>query len=414
MSNVSRNQAITMPSRHPHTPRSVPLSIDILAHGLAIRPPSPRRWQRIGEALLEGDEPMHQLLEWMRSEGAAKTRPMFNQIVGHGIVSVPDAPQPFHDFFDVYETIPDWVDTRKLRRGQRAMRRLGADGMYIARDVSFLGGYQFASFNQTLLRTGVLKKGSNKRFAETMEWGMNVTRKGGLDHLGIGYQSTIRVRMIHEYVRRQVSAMPDWREDEWGLPVNQTDMAVTMLGALIAPATAAVGIGLVLTPQELEGIAHVSRYVGWLMGVDDEWLPRSFRDGVRILYHLMSALSEPDETTKQLAVPMSDDPLEWHYDSFAPIRRRIARAQHKSITGGFLGPSTMKKLGLSPLALPWYQALRIPVNLSRSAAAVLVPGGMSRAADRGFREQENMMRTMMGTESTEIGASARVLHTTER
>ena len=60
-------------------------------------------------------------------------------------------------------------------------------------------------------------------------------------------------------------------------------------------------------------IAHLTRYVGWLIGVEDEWLPRDFRDGIRVLYHTLTALSAPDESTKQLAAPMADDPLAWHY-----------------------------------------------------------------------------------------------------
>ncbi|EUA35668.1 hypothetical protein I553_6308 [Mycobacterium xenopi 4042] len=43
------------------------------------------------------------------------------------------------------------------------------------------------------------------------------------------------MRLIHALVRRHVAAMPDWRADEWGVPVNQTDMAATLVGALIAP-----------------------------------------------------------------------------------------------------------------------------------------------------------------------------------
>jgi hypothetical protein len=289
------------------------------------------------------------------------------------------------------------------------LRRGGADGTYIARDVSFLGGYQFSSFNKTLLRTGVMEKGSNKRFAETLQWALDINGEGGLEPLGAGYQATIRVRLIHEYVRRHVAALPDWRGDEWGLPVNQTDMAATLVGALIAPPAAGLGMGIVLSPSELDDIAHMTRYVGWLMGIHEDWLPHSFRDGVRILYQTLGALSKPDETTKQLATPMADDPLEWHYSAMTGLRRRIARSQHLSVTSSFLGPRTMRKLGLPAFVLPWYPLMRMPVNLARSLAALALPGGLDRAATRGRREQEEFMRTMMGGDDTTIGESAHVM-----
>jgi hypothetical protein len=238
-----------------------------------------------------------------------------------------------------------------------------------------------------------------------MQWAMDVISEGGLDPIGIGYRSTIRVRLIHAFVRRHVAAMPDWRGDEWGVPVNQTDMAATLVGALIAPPAAALGMGIVPHPTDLDGIAHLTRYVGWLIGVQDDWLPRSFRDGVRILYNTLTALSEPDESTKQLAGPMVDDPMAWHYRRMPSLRRRVARAQHLSVTSGFLGPRAMRALGLAYVP-PWYPLLRIPVNVTRSVAALTLPGGMERAAVRGQREQETLLHTMIGDSAARIGDSA--------
>ena len=399
----------TVPARFPAAPGPVPVSVRLMATLLAVPRPTPSRWQQIGADLSVGDEPMRRLVEWMSSAGTQFTRPLFDQILAGGMAAVPDAPEPLREFFAVFEPIPAWVDLDRVRRGQRALRRGGADGIYIARDVSFLGGYQFSSFNQTLLRTGVLEKGSNKRFAETLQWAMDVTAEGGLEPLGAGYRATLRVRLIHEYVRRHVAALPDWRAEHWGLPVNQTDMAATLVGALIAPAAGGLGMGIVLSPGELEDIAHLSRYVGWLMGIEERWLPGGFRDSIRILYHTLSALSQPDETTRQLAVPMAEDPLGWHYPARAGLRRRFARAQHLSVTAGFLGPRAMRKLGLPAAVLPWYPLVRIPINLARSVAALVVPGGAERAAVRGRREQEAFLRTMVGDDDTTIGASARVL-----
>jgi hypothetical protein len=397
---------LPIPTRHPERPRAVPAIVRSFALVLGVTTPTPEQWSRLGERLTVGDEPMDRLVEWMSSTGMEQTRPLFDRALAEGIANVPEAPEPLREFFVQIETLPDWVDRDKLRRGQRALRRGGADGMYIARDVSLLGGYQFSGFNKTLLRTGALEKGSNKRFAETMQWAMDVISEGGLAPLGIGYRSTIRVRLIHAFVRRHVAAMPDWRGDDWGVPVNQTDMAATLVGALIAPPAGAIGMGILLPPAELDAIAHLTRYVGWLIGVQDEWLPHNFRDGVRVLYHTLTALAEPDESTKQLAVPMVDDPLVWHYRRMPGLRRRLARAKHLSVTSGFLGPRAMRALGLPAYVPPWYPLLRIPVNMTRSVAALTLPGGIERAAARGQREQEALLHTMIGDREATIGDSA--------
>lgn len=383
-----------VPTRHPERPGPVPGALRLYALVLGVRKPTLEQWRELGAGLTIGDEPMDRMVEWLSAAGTPLARSMFDRALSEGVGAIDDAPEPLQEFFNQVEATPAWVDWDKVRRGQSALRAGGADVIYFARDVSLLGGYQFSGFNKTLLRTGALEKGSNKRFAETFQWALDVISEGGLTANGVGYQSTLKVRLIHAFVRKHVAAMPDWRPDDWGLPVNQTDMAATLIGAIMAPAAGAIGMGIIYTPRDLDDIAHLTRYVGWLIGVQDEWLPRSFRDAMRVLTHTLSALSAPDETTRLLAAPMADDPLSWNYAALAGLRRKLARAQHLSITSAYLGPRAMRALGLPPYTPPWYPLVRIPINGVRSAAALLLPGGKDRAARRGWRQQQRLMKTI--------------------
>jgi hypothetical protein len=105
-------------------------------------------------------------------------------------------------------------------------------------------------------------------------------------------------------------------------------------------------------------------------------------------------------------MPMVEDPLRWHYRTVPRVRRRLARAQHLSVTSGFLGPRAMRALGLPAYVPPWYPALRLPVNLARSVAALATPGGLDRAAIRGDREQKALLHTMIGSGEATVGESA--------
>ncbi|CAM3764893.1 oxygenase MpaB family protein [Smaragdicoccus niigatensis] len=394
-----------VPTRHPARPLPIPGVVRIFANIIGAEPPSEEQWRQLGESLLVGDEPMDRVVEWMHSVGMGQGRRMFEQALDNGIASVPNAPEPLRDFFDLVENAPDWVDWDKIRRAQVVFRSGGADGLYVARDVSLLGGYMFSGFNKTLLRTGALKKGSNRRFAETMQWAMDLMHDDGLHPGGIGFKSTIRVRLIHAMVRRYVAEMPDWRTEDWGIPVNQTDMLATLLGALVAPGLGGLGMGIFASPAESEASAHMTRYVGWLIGVEEQWLPRNSREAVALLANTLAALSNPDETTQMLSKPMAEDPLIWNYKHFQWLRRRIAKNQHLSVTQTFLGPSAMRTLGLSPYVLPWYPVVRFPINFVRSTAAIVLPGGRDRAAARGWREMQDLMVTMIGERPT-IGESA--------
>ncbi|MGW4478009.1 oxygenase MpaB family protein [Rhodococcus triatomae] len=398
-----------IPARHPSEPCAVPPGIRLFSLMMGLRKPDATQFRRLGECLTVGDPLADRLVEWMYTAGSGSARPLFERALADGIDTVDDAPEPLRAFFDEVEATPAWVDRDKVALGAEVMRGGGADGLYIARDVALLGGYMFAGFNQTLLRTGALEKGSNARFAETAQWALDVITEHGLDSRGVGYRSTVHVRFIHAMVRRHVGNLPDWDADAWGVPVNQTDMAATLVGALVAPIMGGVGLGKLHTPKEYEAVAHLTRYVGWLMGVQEEFLPRDFRDSIRVLFHTSCALSTPDETTRQLSLPMIDDPLRWHYETLPGLRRRIARSQHLSITGTFLGPHAMRTLGLPAMVVPWYPLLRFPVNAVRSVAA-LRRGGRARAAVRGMAEHEKFMRTMIDSDATIGHAAAGITH----
>src|SRR5690606_11754339 len=171
-------------------------------------------------------------------------------------------------------------------------------------------------------------------------------------------------------------------------------------------------MGIVPSRQDREAAAHLARYVGRLMGVAEEWLPTGFRDSVRILYHTMTAITNPDETTRQLALPMANDPLTWHYPNLPWLRGRIARAQHLSISSMYLGPGAMRKLGLWPYMPPWYPALRVPVSLARSAATRVSPAARQRAEERGLREQASFKKLLVGSGPADVGMAAHHLQAT--
>jgi hypothetical protein len=66
----------------------------------------------------------------------------------------------------------------------------------------------------------------------------------------------------------------------------------------------------------------------------------------------------------------------------------------------------MRSLGLPAYVPPWYPAMRLPVNLTRSAAALTRRGGLDRAAQRGDQEQKALLRIMIGDGEATIGESA--------
>jgi hypothetical protein len=394
-----------VPSRHRASPEMQ--RILGLLHRLmpALEAPSDHLWQRMGEHFMRGDAPMDRLVEWMFANGMRESRALFDRALENGIATVQNAPPPLREFFEKIEARPAWVDDGKLSVGAELHRRAGVAATYAGRDVALVGGYQASAFNKTLLLTGALEKGPARRFAETLRWALDCTGEGGMGRFGAGYKSTVHVRLIHGLVRRHVRALPTWRMAEWGLPINQPDMSATLLGALIVPLLAARLMGMPQTRAEREAAVHLARYIGWLMGVEDEWLPSDENAALTLLSQLLLSLANPDETSAQLARPMADEPLRRPYARFAGLRGRLERSKHLSISRLFLGSRGMRQLGLPSQVLPWYPLLMMPVNLTRHLASRIVPGGKQRAAQRGRAAQERFLGLLAGNQAAVVGQS---------
>ena len=395
-----------VPSRHRASP-DVQRMLGLLHRFMpGVRPPSSELWDRMGRDFMRGDEPIDRLVEWMAATGMRETRALFEQALERGIDAVPNAPAPLRAFFAQIDATPAWLEWDKVELGAQMHRRGGVAGTYGGRDVALVGGYQASAFNKTLLLTGALEKGPARRFAETLRWALDCTAAKGMSRFEAGFKSTVRVRLIHALVRRHVQRLPDWRMEEWGLPINQPDMAATLLGALVVPLLVARVMGMVQTRSERDAAVHHARYVGWLMGVEEGWLPNNETEAMTLLTQILLSIANPDETSAQMARPMIDEPLGRPYRHFAALRRRIDRSKHLSISRLFLGQRGMRNLGLPEGVLPWYPLVMIPFNLGYHLASRLLPGGRARAALRGRRAQEQFLALLSGDQAAVVGAMA--------
>ena len=322
--------------------------------------PDAARWQAMGEGLMQGDAPADRLVDWMFAGDMKQTRPMFERALEKGIKAVPEAPAPLREFFELVERRPHWVDMALVEEGALVNDRGGMDYFFVDRDLALMGGYQASAFNKALLLTGALQKGAVRRVAETVQWWLDCTGKGGMERFGAGFKSTVRVRMIHAMVRRHVGRLPEWRMAEWGLPINQVDMAATALAFPMVMLLGGRAMGVPLTRRDAQAGMHLGRYAAWLMGVEERWLPRDEREGRILLYQLSLSITNPDETSKLLGRALMDEPLQRPYARLRWLRCRFEHARHLSVSRFFLGRAGMRNLGLPEHVLPWYPLLRAP------------------------------------------------------
>ena len=397
--------AAAIPSRHGadlKEGRRMARSVGLLIRGNA--EPTTAEWQALGEALNHGDAVADRMVEWMYAVGMQTAHPLFERALNHGIASVPEAPPPLREFFDVCERRPAWLDDELLRQGAEVFQQAGMSAYYVLRDLALMGGYQAAGFNKTLILTGALKGRASRRVAETMKWTNDVTAIGGMARYADGFKSTVHVRLVHAMIRRRVRGLPEWDAPAWGLPVNQADMAATYLGFSVVLLIGLRVMGMPVSRAEGHAVMHLWRYACWLMGVDERWLREDEQGGRRLLFQLLLTQLPPDETSRQLGRALMNETLQLPYPRLRALRVRFERARHLSVTRLFVGARGMQALGLPRFTLPWYPLLSAPFTFLWHSAHKLLPGGRARMIRIGRQQQLEILQLHFGMLTPEVVA----------
>ncbi len=354
--------------------------------------PSPAELDRLRAGLLRRDEPAHALVRAVREEHSV-TMPQVRQALEHGVGSVPDAPAALVRFLEAVERRPSWVDDALLDRGARAMQKLGWDGFDLLTWGSLLGGYRSAAALEPLVRSGrLLGASAARRTAETSRWFLACIEDGGLRREAEGWRLAVHVRVMHAFVNYQLEGDPTWDWELRGTPINQYDQASTLAVFSTTPLLQARLLGIRVSRRDSRAVMHLWSYIGWLMGVDDHWLPHTERAGRRIIYHLISHDPGPDENSRVLARALVDSQADVPGGRW---RGRLAREVGLSSATFLNGRAGMRELGL-PARPPWYPALRIPTNLVWTHVVGRLPGGDGLLVRRGRRGRDRRVRLQYG------------------
>ncbi|KRA31430.1 MULTISPECIES: oxygenase MpaB family protein [unclassified Nocardioides] len=341
---------------------------------------------RIGEAMTERDEPGARLADAIRLRAGAPGRVTMDQVrnaLAYGVGSVPDAPPALVEFFSMVEADPDWLDRELVEEGARVFRRLGQNAQDVLLQLSLVGGYRFGGPTDLLVATGALTGGATlRRLAETQKWGAALTEPGALEAprpgvpAGEGWRLTLHVRVMHAMVNHAFE--PQWDSATWGLPINQADQASTLGlfdGVLLIGSRA---LGVPIDKHESRAVMHLWKYVGWLIGVADDFLVDDEWARHRLDYHVLLAQGPISDAGPKLAQAVVAAQAERTFPGVPAAlqgpRRLFERERLLSMLTVFLGPESMRELGL-PMRPPWAHTYLVGLNTVRYRVIGRLPGG---------------------------------------
>jgi hypothetical protein len=180
-------------------------------------------------------------------------------------------------FHKKYSKIPTWVDLKQIKAGQEVFCAYAGSMALSLFYRSLVPGFSLPKIASVLEATRYLAPPSTReqvtaRLTDTGAM-LAVCARNHDSVLpgGDGWKTTLRVRVLHAKVRKALLANKQWNRDELGVPINQEDMAATLLAF---SSNAMLGIEMILgfPLSQREQLAYLAywRYLGWLLGVPTE------------------------------------------------------------------------------------------------------------------------------------------------
>ena len=209
-------------------------------------------------------------------------------------------------FFTFTKTIrqrPAWFDRDQIIVGQEFFLKYYPLPVFSIFFYTLTLGYGFQQLNNVLIRTQYLSAvdlhETYRRLIETFQM-IVYAICGNVDNFDETFLDVIRVRILHGMVRHKLRKL---HRAYQSIPVNQEDSLVTLLGFSFAVLQCLEErMGISISTKDRQGYLHLWRYIGWLIGIRDEYLgPFSTYDSTRtisesIFYHFYA----PSSMTKHL------------------------------------------------------------------------------------------------------------------
>jgi hypothetical protein len=235
---------------------------------------------------------------------------------------------------------------------------------------SLVSGYASPAGNKPLVLSGRLREQAPRRLAETSRFVQAVSRSGGMLRQAEGFAITLKVRLMHAQVRRLVLASGRWQPQLWGAPINQHDMLATVLLFSVALVDGLRRLGYAVGAREADDLMHLWRYVGLVMGLDQELLPGSFEEGMGLARLIADTQGPPDDDARALVAALFDAR---HGRPATAMERAVAatrRAALPAICRHLIGDTLADALALpratwQPLVTALRPANRVAARLNR-------------------------------------------------
>jgi hypothetical protein len=250
--------------------------------------------QLLGQYRQQGDPLADETIASVVAEqGKGGLRPLMTWLADTENFSTASQPTAVQQFFVEQAKLPHWADADKMARGMAFFTKHVGTISLILGCFSLPYCYLGADGAQVLWLTERIKNDTAQRLRETGEWLFAVNNPAAW-RSNEAIQRTMKVRLIHAGVRWFTRQSGHWNDD-WGVPVNQEDMAGTNLAFSYVVLLGLRRMSVTMTDQEEEDYLHHINVVASLNGLADDLVPNNLRQAYQLGHNIARRQFRPSQ-----------------------------------------------------------------------------------------------------------------------
>jgi len=199
--------------------------------------------------------------------------------------------------------LPPWYSEEKFTRAQIFFVRNSPWIMNLLGLLSLPYCYAAANGARVLGFTERLSLETEQRLRETAEFVWGMMNPSSLKSEGNGLIMILKIRLIHAFIRKSLLQNPSWNLD-WGIPLNQEDMAGTNLSFSLIIIRGLRKIGIHCSMEDQEAFLHSWNLIGYLLGLNTELIPERPQDTIQLEKKIKERQFRESEQGKKLTAEL--------------------------------------------------------------------------------------------------------------
>jgi hypothetical protein len=223
-----------------------------------------------------GDPPADAVIADLASSGSiTAVNALMRTLVENDQMPSATLPESVREYLATTGVLPTWMEAKQVKRAENVFWRYGPQIIVNLFCHSLPYCYAARKGVQVLALTSRLYTNPTRRVIETAQMIVDVMQPGGLLDNGSGVRSAQKVRLMHAGVRAQIAAHPESWNPSFGVPINQEDLAATLMSFSWIVIDGLRRMGHPVSDADAEAYLHCWKVVGHLLGVEPDLLPEN-------------------------------------------------------------------------------------------------------------------------------------------